>query len=287
LKSGGRASTCGRVIEAVAVAALLVAAALAPWAPALLRRLRRAHRLRGPFPAAWRRMLQQRMPLYARLPPPLQRELRRHVQVFVAEVPFVGCAGLVVRDEMRVLVAAQAALLRLGRPPGAWPNLRQVLLYPGAFIVDRVATDGLGLQRDERRVLAGESWQQGQVVLSWGDVIAGAADPDDGRNVVLHEFAHQLDQERGAATGAPFLGRRDAYAAWAAAFGEAFADLRRRVEAGEPSVLDAYGAAEPAEFFACATEAFFERPAALAAEQPALARELAAFYRCDPRAWTR
>lgn len=263
----------------------VLAAATVPWWPAAWRRWRRARRARDAFPAAWRRVLQRRWPLYARLPPPLQQRLRAQVRVFLAEKPFIGCAGLQVTPEMRVLVAAQACLLLLNRPPGGFDDLREVLLYPGAFVVDRVATDANGLQRDERHVLAGESWQRGQVILSWDDVLAGAADPADGRNVVIHEFAHQLDQENGRANGAPFLGARGRYAGWSQALGAAYADLRRRVATGAPGVLDPYGAHDPAEFFAVASEAFFERASALAAEQPALYAELAAYYRVDPRAW--
>src|SRR5699024_4244718 len=106
----------------------------------------------------------------------------------------------------------------------------------------------LGLVIDERRVLSGESWQRGQVVLSWDDVLAGAADPADGRNVVIHEFAHQLDQESGAANGAPFLGRRERHARWAATLGEAYGRLQQQVARGEATLIDAYGASDPAEF---------------------------------------
>lgn len=271
--------------EIVVIAVLVLAAATAPWWPAAWRKWRRARLAREAFPTAWRRILARRMPLYARLPPPLQQRLREQMRVFLAEKPFIGCDGLKPTLEMRVLVAAQACLLLLNRPPGGFDGLREVLLYPSAFIVQRAATDAIGLQRDERRVLAGESWQRGQVILSWPDVVAGAADPADGRNVVIHEFAHQLDQEAGAANGAPFLGARERYAGWSQALGAAYADLQRRVAAGEPGVLDPYGAQEPAEFFAVASESFFEQPAALAAEQPALYAELAAYYRVDPRAW--
>lgn len=269
-----------------AFVAVLAAALAAPWAPAAWRRWRRSRVLRQPFPPAWRAVLRQRLPLFARLPVPLQQQLRQRIQLFVAEVPVIGCRGLVVTEEMRVLIAAQASLLALHRGADAWPQLRQVLLYPGPFVVDRAVNDGAGLQRAERRVLAGESWARGPVILSWPDVLEGAADPDDGRNVVIHEFAHQLDQETGAANGAPWLGgRRAARERWARVLGAAFAELQHRHAAGEPSVLDAYGAQEPAEFFAVACEAFFERPAALAEEQPALFAELRGYFRVDPRGW--
>jgi Mlc titration factor MtfA (ptsG expression regulator) len=255
------------------------------WGPAWVTAGRRARVLRQPFPAAWREILRRRMPAYSTLPAHLQLQLKKHVQVLVAEKPFVGCAGLMVTDEMRVLVAAQAALLLLNRRAGYFPELRQVLMYPGAFRVERNEDGGAGLQHETRRVLAGESWQQGQVLLSWEDVLAGAADPHDGRNVVIHEFAHQLDQERGRANGAPWLGRREAYAPWAAVLGAEFSALRERLARGEPSLIDPDAATEPAEFFAVVSEHFFEQPAALAEAHPALYGQFAEYYRTDPRHW--
>jgi len=266
------------------IAAVLVGASAWFWGPVAAREWRRARIRRQPFPAPWREVLRRRMPYFARLPADLQLQLKKLIQVFVAEKPFIGCAGLEVDDEMRVLIAAHAGLLQLNRR-GGYPGLRQVLVYPGPFGVTRERADGLGLVHEGRQVMAGESWQQGQVILSWDDVLSGAADPGDGHNVAIHEFAHQLDSERGPANGAPFLGRRDAYARWAAVLGEAYARLRERVARGEPAALDGYGASNPAEFFAVATEAFFEQPQRLAAEEPALYRELAGCYRVDPTAW--
>jgi MtfA peptidase len=269
----------------ILVAALFLSVAGWLWGPPLWAGQRRLRLRRRPFPHAWREVLQRRMPFFRRLPADLQLQLKKHIQVLVAEKPVIGCDGLVVTEEMRVLIAAQAGLLLLNRRAGYFAHLHQVLLYPGAFIVDRVQRDGAGLERGERRVLLGESWQQGQVILSWADVLAGAADPGDGRNVVIHEFAHQLDQESGPANGAPFLGRRERYARWSATLGAAFEALRERVAAGTPGVLDPYGATDAAEFFAIASEAFFEQPQALAAEQPALFAELAGYYCVDPLSW--
>ena len=153
------------------------------------------------------------------------------------------------------------------------------------FVVDRSTADGSGLTHDTRRALSGESWQQGQVLLSWDDVLGGAADPADGHNVVIHEFAHQLDQERGRANGAPWLGRREAYARWAAVMGAEFHALQQRLARGETGVIDAYGATDPAEFFAVISEHFFEQAALLAAAHPALFGELVLCYRTDPLNW--
>ena len=266
----------------------LLALSVTAWlaGPPLVAAVRRAKVRRQPFPASWREVLRRRMPAYARLPADLQLRLKKQVQVLLAEKPFIGCAGLVVTDEMRVLVAAQAALLLLSSHAAYFPNLRQVLLYPGAFVVERSAGDAAGLTHETRRALAGESWQQGQVLLSWDDVLAGAADPHDGHNVVIHEFAHQLDQERGHANGAPWLGRHERYARWATVLGGEYAALQNRVARGEPGVIDSYGASDPAEFFAVSTEHFFEQPAALAAEHPALYGELSRYYGVAPLNWS-
>ena len=253
--------------------------------PVMLRELRHARIRRRPFPEAWRRVLRERMPLFRQLPADLQLQLKKHIQVLLAEKPFIGCAGLVVTDDMRVLIAAQAALLLLNRRAGYFHKLRQILVYPGIFVAQRTHAGPDGIAHDARHVMAGESWQQGQVILAWDAVLEGAASPDDGRNVVIHEFAHQLDQETGAANGAPFLGRRERYARWAAVLSAEFERLRDRVARDEPGLIDAYGATDPAEFFAVVSEIFFEQSPRLAAEHPALQRELVGYYSVDPLSW--
>jgi hypothetical protein len=122
-------------------------------------------------------------------------------------------------------------------------------------------------------------------VLAWDDVEAGAADPDDGRNLVLHEFAHQLDFEDGSTDGTPPLESSAQARAWAEVFGNALEALRRAADAGEPTLLDPYGAQDPAEFFAVATETFFERGRELSGRHPKLYEELKRYYRQDPAAW--
>jgi hypothetical protein len=138
---------------------------------------------------------------------------------------------------------------------------------------------------EQRRVLAGESWSQGQVLLAWDEVRRGAATPGDGHNVVIHEFAHQLDQANGPANGAPALRDSAAYRRWSSVMQQEFDALRARLAWGEPGLIDAYGASEPAEFFAVVSELFFERPVELAAGHPALYRELADYYRLSPASW--
>lgn len=243
-----------------------------------------------PFPQRWRTVLRRRVPMVARLPADLQLQLKQHIQVFMAEKAFIGCAGLQVTEEMRLVVAAQACLLLLNRPDAAdyFPKVREILMYPGAFVVHRSRTDAAGVQQEQRQALAGESWSQGQLILSWQDVLEGAATPDDGLNVVLHEFAHQLDQEQGQARGAPLPVRGDTrYNAqrWQQVFEDAYEHLRQQVFMGEQGLLNHYGAQDPAEFFAVTVEVFFEQGAALAAEYPAVYAELQGFFRVDPANW--
>jgi len=247
----------------------------------------RRERLRKrPFPAAWRRILKRRVPYFSRLPSDLQLQLKRHMQVFLAEKSFIGCAGLAVTQEMRVTIAAQACLLLLNRNKTRYfPKLTQILVYPGAFVVNRSHTDFAGVLQDRRQVLSGESWALGQVVLSWQDTLEGAAQVGDGRNVVIHEFAHQLDQEKGHANGAPFLPSRKHGELWSRVMNAEFAQLQRMAEQGEETLLSHYGATDPAEFFAVASEVFFEQPLQLALQHPALYEQLSRCYHLNPLSW--
>lgn len=266
----------------VILVATVAGAALA--APTLARLWRRQRISRRPFPAAWRDIVRRRVPLARELPAAQQLRLKKHIQVLLAEVPFVGCAGLEVSEEMRVTIAAQAAFLLLGRG-GSFGNLREVLVYPGHFVVPRSEAGAGGVVHEGRDVLAGQSWQRGQVIVAWDAVRDGAADPHDGANVVMHEFAHQLDQDTGAANGAPYVGRGALQQAWARVMNQEFDALQQRLARAEPGLIEPYAATSPAEFFAVTTELFFEQPQALAAERPALYEQLKRCYRLDPVSW--
>jgi hypothetical protein len=250
---------------------------------------RRRERLRAqPFPKQWREILERRVPYVRRLPDELRRQLEQHIQVFIAEKSFVGCAGFEITDEARVTIAAQACLLILNRRSEYFTGLREILVYPGTFVVERVQpvmAGGTVLQSDAPQARSGESWSHGQVVLSWEDTLEGAAIDDDGRNVVIHEFAHQLDQQKGQANGAPWLGRRDRYPRWSRVLSAEFARLHQQAMIGEPSLFSRYGMTSPAEFFAVVSEVFFEQPRELAAMHPALYGELRTLYRVDPAGW--
>jgi MtfA peptidase len=207
------------------------------------------------------------------------------VQQFLHQKKFVGCEGQQTDDEVRVTIAGQACLLLLNRPSRVFPGLDTVLVYPSAFLVPRKHVDEAGVVTETRQDLLGESWGDGRVVLSWDHVRRGARDWTDGQNVVLHEFAHQLDSESGSNNGAPYLGSRSNYRDWAAVLSRDFANLRADALYRQESVLDHYGATSPAEFFAVATESFFEKPHQMAERHPALFAEFEKYYRVDPRAW--
>lgn len=232
-----------------------------------------------PFPEAFRAHLERNVPYLRRLDAAERTKLEGLVQVFLAEKSFEGCGGLVLTDEMRVTIAAQACLLVLHREGELYPELASILVYPSTFRSRTARSDG-GVVVEGSEARLGES-ARGTVVLAWDDVLHGARLTHDGHNVVLHELAHQLDQEDGAADGAPILDRRSAYGAWAEVLGQ-YAALVESVERQRKSDLDEYGATNPAEFFAVVTEAFFERPRELARKHPALYAQLRDYYRQDP-----
>ncbi|MBU2924426.1 zinc-dependent peptidase [Colwellia sp. 1_MG-2023] len=238
-----------------------------------------------PFKKEWRKVIQKRMPYFRQMPADLQLQLKQHIQVFLAEKNFIGCNGIQITDEIRVTVAAQACLLLLNRKTNFYPKLQTILVYPRAFVKNQQSKDASGVQFTQKTVLAGESWDYGKVVLSWQDTLDGAKVPDDGHNVVIHEFAHQLDQENGRANGAPILEKGQNYQCWSDVFSAQFEQLKSNVATGTPSLFDYYGATNPAEFFAVASEVFFEKAQQFHAEHPKLYQQLKQYYQVDPIHW--
>jgi len=249
-----------------------------------LKRRRRARIRSTEFPAGWRAIIEKNVPYVALLPPEDRQELLGHVQVFLAEKPFEGCGGLQITDEIRVTIAAQACVLLLHRQTDVYPGLESILVYPSTYVVPGGRPGPDGLIEDDPQARLGESWAHDLVVLAWDSVVSGAADIHDGHNVVLHEFAHQLDQESGAGPGAPALPRRSMYVAWARVLGHDFDELVRETQQHQREILDQYGSTNPAEFFAVATETFFEQPRQLLSKHPDLYKQLQAFYCQDPAA---
>lgn len=235
-----------------------------------------------PFPPAWLEILERNVAYYHRLSPADQAELRGHIQVFLAEKQFEGCGGQEIDDEVRVTVAAQACILLLHRETDYYPMLQSVLVYPHSYVSKATRRLPGGVVVEDVQGRLGESWYRGPVVLSWDDIRRSAHDHNDGHNVVFHEFAHQLDSESGANEGAPRLPRRSMVIAWARVMGAEYQHLIDDILRHHQTDLDAYGATNPAEFFAVVTEAFFENPHQLKAHHPALYEQLALFYRQDP-----
>jgi hypothetical protein len=242
---------------------------------------RRAMLRERPFPEAWRAIIAANTSYVSKLPPEDRTELEGHVQVFLAEKTFEGCGGLEMTDEIRVTIAAQACLLLLHRETDYFPDLEVILVYPHTYVAKTSAGLVGGAAIDDEQARLGQS-ASGVVVLALDAVRHGATDAHDGHNVTLHEFAHQLDQEDGAADGAPLLGKRAMYTAWARVLGEEFAHLVEDVDKHRKSDIDAYGATSPAEFFAVVTEVFFEKPEPLKRRHPELYEQLSLFYRQDP-----
>jgi Mlc titration factor MtfA (ptsG expression regulator) len=238
-----------------------------------------------PFKKQWRKIIQQRMPYFKQMPVDLQLQLKQHIQVFLAEKNFIGCNGVKITDEIRITVAAQACLLLLNRKTNFYPKLQTILVYPRAFVKEQQSKQADGVQFTQKTVVAGESWDLGKVVLSWQDTLDGAKIPNDGHNVVIHEFAHQLDQENGKANGAPILDKDQSYQCWSEVFSAQFEQLKIQANTGKPSLLDYYGATNPAEFFAVASEVFFEQASQLQFESPMLYQQLKQYYQVDPTHW--
>ena len=251
-------------------------------------RRRQRERLRAkPAPQAWRVILERNLPIFSRLSSEDQTELLGHTQVFLAEKHFEGCGGLELTDEMRVTIAGQACLLLLHRETDYYPELKSILVYPTGYTAteDRYIGGGVWEEGGEDRL--GHTGQRLRaLVLAWDAVRRGAAAPADGENLVLHEFAHQLDFENLRSDGTPALETRADYLAWGRVMSAEFQALRDASDAGIPTLLDTYGATDPAEFFAVITEAFFERPNALRTLHPKLFAQLQHFYQQDPTSYS-
>jgi len=239
-----------------------------------------------PVPSAWRTIVERNLPVFNRLPTEDQAELLGHVQVFLAEKHIEGAGGLVLTNEIRLTIAAQACLLLLHRETDYYPRLRSIIVYPGGYTAHGEQHLGDGLWTESEDLLGHTAQRLGALVLAWDAAKHGAKEPDDGRNLVLHEFAHQLDFEDSTTNGTPALETRAEYLAWGRVMNDEFQALQAAEEAGKSTLIDQYGATNPAEFFAVVTEAFFERPHSLRRRHPELYASLASFYRQDPASFT-
>jgi MtfA peptidase len=248
-----------------------------------LKERRRRRLQKRTFPKEWLKLIQRHFVFFPKLSGMDRFELLGHVQVFLAEKRFEGCGGLAINDEIRVTIAAQACLLLLHRKTDYFPGLQTILVYPTTYMVEERRQVDEHLWEEGTMTRLGETGRKmGSLVLAWGAVKHGAADPADGKNVVLHEFAHQLDFENQAADGVPELATREQQQAWSEVMRSEFASLRAADETGVPTLLNTYGATNPAEFFAVSVEAFFEQPRALRVRHPNLYAELQNYFQQDP-----
>ncbi len=238
--------------------------------------------MKAPFPPKWLEILVRNVPYYRMLPRQDKQELQGLVQVLLAEKHFEGLGGMTVTDEVRVTIAAHACILLLRRKTEFYPLLVSVLVYPETYVAPMQTREPGGVVSEGMQALAGQTWDKGSLVLSWGDVLRGASNVRDGRNVVFHEFAHQLDNEAGVADGAPLLPNQTAYEEWARVCRREYRALVQDIEHGRPTVIDGYAATSPAEFFAVVTELFFEGPVQLKARHPELYALFKSYYQQDP-----
>ena len=222
--------------------------------------------------------------LYSLVPDDLQAELHGHINVFLNEKRFLGLGGQEITAEVMATVAGIACLLLLNRDSSYFPGFTSILIYPETYETTQVEHDGV-VETSKRSRRAGESWHRGPIVLSWSDVLHGAANPGDGYNVVLHEFAHKLDEENSGTNGLPILQETAHYADWAEVLGREYRAFEKRVARRKNKVIDDYGLTSPAEFFAVATESFFEKGAAMSKRLPDLYEQLQRFYAVDPAKW--
>ncbi|WP_340589296.1 M90 family metallopeptidase [Erythrobacter alti] len=248
------------------------------------RRRKRERLLATPLSPQQREMLARLVPILRRLPESLRPSLEGKINLFLDQVTFHGNNGIELKEEMRLSIAAQACLLVVNSP--VWfDTLRTILIYPSAFSTGRGEHDGF-LVHERDIGTAGESWSRGPVVLSWDHALRGGLNPEDGHNVVIHEFAHQLDALTGHTNGIPHLRKGQQYARWEKAMLDAYHGHVRRMESGHPTLIDPYGATNHQEFFAEATVTFFEKPRAMLQEEPELYEQLAELFALDPAKWS-
>lgn len=250
------------------------------------RNRRRRHLLAQPFPSHWLSILHGNVRLYGSLTSPQQMKLRDDLRIFIAERYWESADDLVINDEVQVTIAAHAALLALNLDPHIdwYRPVKTIIMHSGSFIsVGKQMRSGGVIS--EGSANSGEAWHNGPVILSWNDTVWGGRNTLDGRNLALHEFAHVLDMADGLSNGTPPLTERIDGKTWHRTMTDAYEQLIDDAEFGHATLLDVYGATNVAEFFAVATEAFFERGQAMRQLLPELYATMRAFYGQDPALW--
>ena len=246
---------------------------------------RRKKLTQAPFPSLWEDIIRDNVAHYCILEDAQRAHLRALIQVFIAEKNWEGAGGLELTDEIRVTISAQACLLLLGLPHNYYRNVESIIVYPSTvvppkrkpgFFENTFAPVAL------EHPIIGQAFQQGPLIIIWDAALRGGRHPESGHNVIYHEFAHKLDMLDGAADGTPPLRNRAEYRDWILTCSREYLRLKHDTEKGKKSFLNAYGATNEAEFFAVATEQFFDQPCLMIEQAPDLYRVLQEYYRQDP-----
>ena len=237
----------------------------------LYRRFRRGRLVERPLPDAWLGYLGEHVPFFADLDGELRGRFLDYLKIFVWEKHWIAAGGMEITDEVKVVIAAAAVRLALHLDMTIYDRLTEIVVYPSHY----------KHPDDDEGIIFGEAQDWGTVVLSWEAVVQGLANPRDGHDTATHEFAHVLDRNDGSFDGTPELRAFGDYRPWAEVMSRHFLALRDR-ERDERRVLRDYGATNEAEFFAVATESFFEKPRQMKERTPDLYEEMMRFYGFDP-----
>ena len=246
---------------------------------------RRKQLTQAVFPPAWEETIRRNVAHYCMLDDAERAELRALIQIFIAEKNWEGAGGLTLDDEIRVTISAQACLLVLGLPHNYYRNVQSIIVYPSTVVPPQRrlrSFENTMAPLDVEQPILGQAFQRGPVIIIWDAALHGSRHPELGHNVIYHEFAHKLDMLNGAADGTPPLRDRAEYRDWVLTCSREYKRLRHDISMGKKSFLNAYAATSAAEFFAVATEQFFDRPRLLLAQAPELYRVLREYYRQDP-----
>jgi Mlc titration factor MtfA (ptsG expression regulator) len=248
------------------------------------RRGRRRRALAQPFPESWRQLVERNVAHWSMLDDGERRRLEDFIRLLLVDKYWEGSQGFQLTEEIRVVISAMAGLLILGLDYDYYHRVTGIVVAPTTMTFDGEHDAGDGIYTDEPEHLLGLAQFNGPVLIAWDTARNEGRHPTRGHNVVFHEFAHKLDMLDGDADGEPPLGSAGAHRRWIEVC-DAEHRLLRRGQGGD--LLDPYGATDPAEFFAVATEVFFNRPVEMEAVKPALYEVLRDFYRQDPAARTR
>lgn len=246
-------------------------------------RRRRDRIRRQPLRREWSQFIDRNVAYVHRLNRDERAKLDADTQVFVAEKNWEGCDGLQINDEIRVTIAAHISLLCLGFNNQFFDMVQSILVYPDVYTAKSQTSVGSGVMLEGVSHREGEAWYRGPVILSWSDVLEDGHRDADGNNLVLHEFAHQLDMQNGSSVdGIPPLDTQPQFERWQHVIHYEYQRLIADCSQGRPPVLNCYGTGHISEFFAVATEAFFERPLAMREHHSELYEIMAEYFHQDP-----